>query len=342
MMRLAPIVFFIVLVSSIAAPAMDRPSDEAVEKPSGEPLVFAVFAETFEQRNHAVVLAKSIRAFAGRFKDAPFWIYLPEKLLATDPGFAELMKPLKVEVRTSKAPTAALAWYFSRKVFAAAEAEKAAEGRAHILAWLDEDTVILREPAAFALEKDRALAYRPVMHRNIGSPADAPPDALWTKLYEKLEVPEKALFTMETPADHEKIRPYFNAGLLVVRPERGLLRAWAKAFPKLYEDPFFREKAGADIKVRIFLHQAALAGAALTHLRRSEMIELPEGYNYPLFHHEQFASKERFASIEKARTIRYDVYFRDPKPGWEERMEGPETLVKWIKAHLDPGEKKGT
>lgn len=312
-------------------PALTLFMNAGIEGDKRHPLVFGVFAETEEQKKHAGILAESIRTFAGAFKDAPVWIYMPESILKGDDGFQEKMDSLEVEVKTSRTPAASSSFYFAGKVFAAAEAEAEAKGTAQILAWLDEDTVVFKEPRAFLLDDGVSLAYRPVMHKNIGSDFSKPPDEFWSRVYEKLSVPEDSVFSMTTPADEAAIRPYFNAGLLVVRPDRGVLRKWAESFPELYEDPKLVEMCDKDVYKRIFLHQAALAGAILSHLKREEMVELSSIYNYPLFFHEKFQSKKKFDSVDEAVTIRYDVYFRNPTLGWSRRLKGPKEKAAWLR-----------
>jgi len=195
--------------------------DTSQEKPQS--LIFGAFAEGEEQLKHTLILVESIRTFAGIYKNSPVWIYVPEESLQGMGDMAGKFRSLDAEVRGSQAPRTALQFPYSRKVFAAAEAEAAAEGKADILVWMDDDTVFLNEPDEFDLKRGVAFGYRPVMHQLIGSLYSEPLDEFWTRVYQKLSVPETAIFPMTTPADSKTIRPYFNAGLLVVRPEKGIL-----------------------------------------------------------------------------------------------------------------------
>jgi len=298
------------------------------------PIVFAVFAETEEQKIHAGILAESLRAFAGKLRNAPIWIYMPEGLLKADNGFIEKMASLNVEIKSSQAPKDSLRFYFARKVFAAAKAESEASETAEIVVWMDEDTIVLRQPEEFSLSKEVSFGYRPVMHNIIGSPLPEPPSEFWRLVYEKLNVSESSIFQMVTPADNAAIRPYFNAGLLVVRPERKIFRKWAESFKVLYQDPVIVEMCNKDIKKRIFLHQIALVGAALNLLKPDDMQELSSIYNYPLFFHLNFKSDKKFDSIEEIVSIRYDTYFRNPKPNWYQDMKGPVDKIAWMKARF--------
>jgi len=294
-------------------------------------IIFAGFAEGSEQLSHMLVFVESVRKFAGSFRDAPIWIYVPEASTEKYKKILDKISVLHADIHESSAPEAALKYYFSRKVFAAAEAEAQAETQTEILAWMDEDTIILKEPKDFLLAHDKSLGYRPVMHQNIGSLYSESPDVFWSRVYKNLSLPESALFPMVSPADQRTLRPYFNAGLMVVRPKRGILRKWPGNFKKLYQDPVFAEMCQKDVYKRIFLHQAALVGAILNTLNKEEMFEFSHNYNYPLFFHEKFEATRKFGDISDAYTTRYDIYFREPAPGWSERLKGPEEIIAWLK-----------
>jgi hypothetical protein len=301
---------------------------------AAEPLAFAAFAEDSTQLRHALILAESIRTFGGESARAPIRVYLPEGLREQSPAVIGKFSAFGVPLRTIRAPEDALGFPFARKVFAAARAEAEAESTAAILVWLDEDTILLKEPGEFRLAAGRSLGYRPVMHRNIGSLHAEPPDSFWTRVYRDLAVPDSALFPMRTVADGQTLRPYFNAGLLVVRPARGLLRKWAADFPRLYRDPVLVAMCRRDPLRNLFLHQAALAGAVLTRLSRAEMVELSDHCNYPIFFKEMYGAVKEFGSIHGVVTLRYDVYFRNPAPDWSEKLKGPPATIAWLKERL--------
>lgn len=298
---------------------------------SRDHLVFATFAETPRQLDNTALLAESVRTFAGALKDARLLAYAPAPVLAGESARLRTLDALHVETRTATAPRDALAFPFARKVFAAAQAETELKDRAEVLAWMDDDTIVLEEPREFLLASGVSLAFRPVTHQRIGSLYDEPADAFWTRVYDKLSVPAAAIFPVVTPADNRKLRAYFNAGLLVVRPERAILRRWATSFPILYRDAVFADWCRQDQGKNLFLHQAALAGAVLGHLDRREMVELDLRYNFPLFFKEMFGAEREFHSIADVVTLRHESYFRSPAPGWENSLAGPPEKVKWIR-----------
>ena len=308
---------------------------------AARPVIFASYAGDGDQLNNTLVLVQSIRNFGGRFADAPVWIYAPSNVLKTQEKLVKGLAALGADVKPGDAPRETREVPFAGKVFAAARAETAARGAASILAWMDEDTVVLGEPLALALVQGKSLGYRPVMHQNIGSLYSEKPDAFWRRVYEKLSIAESAVFPMKTVADGKTLRPYFNAGLLAVRPERGILNAWAEAFSTLYGDPVLAEICKKDERARTFLHQAALSGAIMKRLGKNEMALLPDGYNYPMFFKEMYGADKAFDTLDGVVTLRYDVYFRNPASNWSAKLKGPAETVSWLEKHLGRGSGTG-
>jgi len=297
-------------------------------------LIFATYAESDEDLRYALHLAESIRQFAGRFSDAPIWLYIPEGFTPADTALLNGLTALAVEIRTSSAPDESRRFYYAGKTFAAGVAETDAESRTRFLVWMDIDTIVLLEPGDFLLPDKVAFAYRPVMHNRSGTLYGQPPNEFWRRIYDKLNIDDSLLFPMITPADRQKINTYFNAGLLVVRPERGILRGWGESFKILYEDSMLARMCDENIENKIFLHQTALVGPVLHRIGRDEMVELSARYNYPIFFHQQYEAATEFESIGDVVTLRYDVYFRDPDPEWATKLKGDPDKIAWLKARL--------
>jgi hypothetical protein len=301
-----------------------------------QPIVFATFAEDAGSLTNVRLMVESIRTFAGKYKDAEIRLYVSADLAEQGGDALQQLKHLDVETRPSEAPEEGAWFYFSAKVFAAARAEADAREFADVLAWLDGDTIVLQEPDEFILPQGKNLGYRPVMHKNVGMLWTDPIDAFWGRAFELLSVPDASLFPMVTPADGDTLKPYFNAGCMIVRPERGLLAKWADCWTTLYRDSALTEMCAADVKKRIFIHQVALAGAILTHLERDEMLELSPRINYPIFFEQMFGAKRVFDDITDVVTFRHESYFRKPAADWDTRLKGPADRIAWIKEHLAP------
>ncbi len=280
----------------------------------------------------AVLLAESIRAFAGRLSGAPIWFYVPrngddvsceaeDRLLALD---VELI-PFKVDRESAK-------FFFVPQAVAAAEAEERAEAEASIMAWLASNTLVLREPRDLLLPGGKSLGYRPVHHTLIGSRIDAPLDAFWSLVYERCGVTADRVFPMKTHVDGETLRPYLNAGILATRPERGLIRGWRDVFLRSYRDPAFEEQYRRDERYKVFLHQALLSGLVIASLGRGELMELPPTYNYPVHLYEEDATGRRPGSVEELVTMRHEGFYEDPD--WGEKLPARGPLKRWIADRL--------
>ena len=297
-------------------------------------IIFATYAEREAELHNTLLMVRSIRTFAHSYQQAPIWVYLPSELLEQETALAKELSALKVEVKISATPADANWFYYAGKVFAAAMAEVEAEEKTAVLAWLDEDTIILQEPEEFILPAGKSLGYRPVMHKNISPLFSEPLDDFWNRAYDKMAVNEFSLFPMITPAFGDSVRAYFNAGCLIVRPERRLLREWVGYFTMLYQDTVLAEMCKQELKQRIFIHQVALVGALLNNVRREEMLEFSEHINFPFFFKEMFGSDQAFEDITGVVTLRHESYFRNPSPDWQERLQGPADKVDWIKKNL--------
>ncbi len=296
-------------------------------------LVFATYAGSSEELKNVFRLAESIRTFAGRLKDAPILLYVPDDITVRDESSIAELKSLGVEMGKVRTPEKAKWFYYSGKVYAAAAAEGTVEDTADVLVWLDEDTVVLDEPTDFALDSHTSFAYVPVMHNRSGTRLEDPPGEFWGRIYEKLAISDDMLFAMETPADRQIIRAYFHVGLIVVRPEHGILRRWAADFEELYNDPMLVKLCEADVTKRIFIHQTALMGV-LHLISREEMRLLPARYNYPIFFEKQYGGVETFDSIENVCTVRCVVSEENMGKDWHAKLAGPADRIAWLRENF--------
>jgi len=296
--------------------------------------IFASYFESVDQLENICRLAESLREFGGRFGNSPVWAYHPEEITIDKEQLKPQLQQFNIEVRSSGTPERTRWFFYGGKAFAAAAAEAAVTDRNTVLVWIDNDAVVLSEPEEFDLSPDISLAYCLVMHNRSGSLFDQPPDPFWSRIYEKLELTDDMLFPMVTPADKEKIRAYFHAGMLAVRPQKGILSRWAEAFKTLYDDPELVKMCKDDVDKRIFLHQTALTGAVLHQLARDEMTELNGNYNYPIFFEKQYDAKETFNSIENAVVIRCELSAKKIGEDWHRHLAGPPDKIAWLKERL--------
>jgi hypothetical protein len=229
--------------------------------------------------------------------------------------------PFKIDYETSQFPLAA-------DVFAAAVAESSVYSQTDLLAWLGTNTVVLREPEAFLLKKGKNLGYRPVHHTLVGSRYDRVIDEFWTLVYRYCKVPQDRIFPMKTHIDGIRIRPYFNAGMLITRPHKRLLQTWSNIFFDLYQKLPFREFYEKNDLYKIFIHQALLSGVILSKFDTDELIELPSTYNYPLHLHIKDVTDHRPSFIDEVVTFRHESFYHDKE--WMKKIPAKQQLRQWL------------
>jgi len=291
-----------------------------------------------EQLPDIVRLAESIRTFGGKYSDARIWAFYSPDIELDDSLLVRKLEDFGVELKPYTIPEGTAGFYYAGKPYAAAEAEAmAAEDSANILVWVDPDTIFLMEPDAFNLPTDISLAYRTVMHNRAGSLYGQPPDILWQRIYELTSVTDDMLFPMTTQADVQKIRAYFHCGILVLRPQKGILRRWADDFSKLILDSIIVEQCRADVDKRVFLHQNALTGAVLNILGRDEMFELSDRYNYPLLFEKNYEASRPFNDLTDVVSMRCVVSAEKVGPEWYAEVKGPSDRIAWLKDRLFRG-----
>jgi len=273
----------------------------------------------------ALLLAKSIREFGGTVAAEPIWALIPDggrrlsrstAVAFDDLGVRLIPFPVGSDIRDI--PSA-------DKVAGAAHAEVLVE--TDLLVWLDPDVLIVGGAGEFLIDDAAAIGYRPVHHRLIGMDADAPIDGFWEVVLEACSVPAEHLFHMYTNVG-ERIKTYVNAGVFVVRPERGLLQQWLQALVPLARDGSISAFTKSEPLYGTFLHQAVWTAVLLRHLGRSEMLELSAAVNYPLNLHDQVPAGRRALSLQRLTAVRTEQLLLDPE--WMENLPILASLAPWL------------
>jgi hypothetical protein len=276
----------------------------------------------------ALLLAESFRAFAGSYANAPIWFMLPRNGKDLTERTHSRLQELKIRLVPFEYEPGAEKIFFLLELAALAQIEKLADGQTHLLAWLDSNTIILNEPRDLLLQKTKNLAYKPVHLLLLGSDYGQPVDPFWQQIFHYCQVPQEHLFPMRPIVQEIRMRPYFNAGLLIIRPEQGLLRSWNSKFMELYQLPIFQNFYQKDPRYKIFMHQAVLAGTILNLFYPGELVELPDGYNYPLHLWQEDKTIRRPESLNEAITIRHEGFYLEN--GWETQIPLSAQRIQWL------------
>jgi hypothetical protein len=207
---------------------------------------------------------------------------------------------------------------FAQKAFAAAEAERLAEGTASELLWFDRDSLVLNDISPLLLSPGKKVSFRPVNVQNIGEEAGAGPagdrNGFWRRACELAGTDCGVLGTTTSYIDRKVLRFYIAAGLVGTRPEQGVFREWEKLLRIFSGDGFMRAYCSEHGVYRIFLHQAALSIAVAGKVGSGERQELSDLAMYPLNFWEDDPNACRPAVLDDLITLRYDTVLDDD--GW--------------------------
>jgi hypothetical protein len=280
-------------------------------------------AEAGERLARTVI--DSLRTFGGPLAQCPVWAFVldPDRVSQALPGVDGVRcLPLTLE---ADGP----AYLFAEKVYACAQAEEMAGPEIRSLVWLSLDCLIVNPPRLFDLSPAPDItaadaAFRPVHHRNVGSPAHQPPDDFWQGIYRTLEIDEPP-FAVESFVDRQTLRPYFNTHCFAFHPATGLGRAWWRYFKILVNDQAFQARACHDDLHRIFLHQAVLSALAPHMLARERLRLLPPEYNYPLNLLADMTPEQRAPTLNSLVNAVYENAFP-----WN-AIEIQEPLLSWLR-----------
>jgi hypothetical protein len=291
-----------------------------------------------ESETNGRLLVESIRAFGGRLSGIALWCLAPQVKRALSSSFCGALKAAGVELHPFRVDSDMLRFPLAADVEAAAHAEAKAAGRFGLLAWLGANTLVLREPGHFILPRNKQAGYCPVHHVNIGPATDQPLAPFWTRVYQACRVPPDRLFSMETHVDARTVRAYFNATSLVVRPDRGLFRAWQGKFFGSYRKAEFLELYKMDERYPVFMHQAMLASVILAMFDREDLVQLPGTYNYPLHLWQQDITGTRPQSLDELVTVRHEGFYNDAH--WRKKMPEGSMIKDWLEERIRPVVKK--
>jgi len=258
-------------------------------------------------------------AFGGELGQAPVWIYATQPVMGGLPGEDTAL----VEV-----PPAIARYPFAAKVcaYAAAE-ERARQAGAGTLVWLNPECLVVKPPRLFELAGKVDAAFRPVHHRNIGSLSGRPLNPFWVRVYASAGLSD-APGVVESFADRQILRPYYNTHCFALNPALGLGAAWLQNFTALVNDRIFQSTACRQPLRRIFLHQAVLSALLTRRVSPARLRLLPSDYSYPLHFHAKLTAQGRSLRLDETTVAVYE----DEAQLYRAEVEGP--LKTWLDAEL--------
>jgi hypothetical protein len=260
-------------------------------------LAFLICTEpAFEKKS--ILLARSIRRFAGRFRDAPIYSFCPRsRQILSDQTLAQF-STLGIINDGRILNTHYGEFGVNNKPFVCAHAEKVVN--ADILVFLDSDIVFFNEPSALLIPRDTIAAVKPVDIVNIGVKAlhGGQNEEYWRFLFEICGVKNPTF--LQTIVDEIEIMQYFNSAIIATRPEDQLFSKWASNFEQVMSQNVTPTDSSF-IEQSVF--SATLSGA------KKHISMLPTGYNYPIASHHRLGQRKRIRSFDEVISIHYHRMF---------------------------------
>jgi hypothetical protein len=270
-------------------------------------IAFLICTEPGRLEGQSILLAESIRKFAGSMKDTPIYSFHPRVGNPIAPqtqkkfdqlGVIHQQIPLNVEFTD---------YYLANKPFVCAYAEQ--ELDADILVFIDSDQCIFQEPSEFLLPEGYTIGLRPEYGKGIGSSGKGDKqDDYWRTLYELLDVKTERFIT--TPIGQQEIRAYWNSGLVAVRREVGIFTAWKQNFEKI-----MRLKI-SPLQGDYMIEQSSLSVTVCA--LNANVHTFSSTYSYPLPLHNRLSSNTKLKSFDQIVSIHYfNMFFFS---NWETRL----------------------
>lgn len=246
---------------------------------------------------HGELLIKSIRKNGGVYRECPIFVLTPEH--ANIVWCFEEGNQLEYEV-----PEGLRKLPFADKMLAAAAFEKNTDGP---YIWMDVDSIVLQEPKEWILDNNDEIGIKAVDKQNIGCPFEDAITPFWNEIYQYFGV-STDVFPLFSTVGQEKMKPYFNAGMIVIKKHNNLFASVVSGMKDLLKKTIIVEKIQTDFLHSIFFHQAVLSVAILARYPEKNICIMNDRVNYPLHFRSQYP---RCFDFEELETIRYDTYFEE-------------------------------
>ena len=195
--------------------------------------------------------------------------------------------------------------------------------------------MIRQAPTAFVLPEGKTFGFRPTDVANIGAPYGKPLPTFWQDICNHFGLSANNLPPITTVLDQQELHLYVNAGLLVVRPEKGILRAWGENLQETYALPEFSHYYKKNQAFAIFMHQAALTAAVVQNTTPDERLILPDDYLFSVDNFFDYPASLRPATLDEIVTGRFHDFFA--LENWESLIVASDDLIAWFKAQLKAG-----
>ena len=273
-----------------------------------EETVFCFLAEDRASVYQGLLLSKSIRTFGGRVSNARIFALVPMNADGLDEKIKKAYFDNKIEIMVFSKKYEDSLYPLGLKACAGAFAEDLLGEVSDNVIFLDSDSLLINYEEDLFLKKDKAVGLRPVDKKLIGITENEHSE-FWKRLCDILGGQD--FFEVETSAENEKIKAYFNCGFILFSPKEKLLSKWLDNFIKAGEDGQIQKICRETPLYGLFLHQAVFTCTVLEALDKNKIEILPHKINYPLHLHKEYKGNQKPNNISQLISLRYDTYFKN-------------------------------
>ena len=274
-------------------------------KPSARGITFVACVEHGPLEEGLARMAESLRKNGGEFASSPIVAVTPRRGASLNSSTLRRFDELNVQY-VKVTPPNRHAWMpYTNKVFALREGEDRASG--DLVAWLDSDMLILGDLEDLRLQDGEDLAACP-RDKNIGSTGSGDEfEPYWNRVCASAGLHVDDLPWVETTADAERIRLYWNSGVFVYRPETGFLDTWHQMITRLIDTT-----DASTLDKLFWIDQVALSLAAVA--AGLNVRQLPGSLNYGIASH--FKEHLTDAGLAASRILHYHDSMAPAHWGW--------------------------
>ena len=171
---------------------------------------------------------------------------------------------------------------FANEAYGSALIEDKVKDEVEILVYLDADIVCLKYPEQLFMDENIKVLVSPVDVNWTGGikyGEELTPN--WIFSYKLNNIDPKKLWPVCTKVEKDKIYPYFNSGLIAVRPELGIFKRWKDMFEMSAKFGYFGMFSPLS-KEFGFTDQVFLSSIIISMFKQDEIGILDDSYNFPV------------------------------------------------------------
>jgi hypothetical protein len=298
-----------------------------VSEPS-QSVAFVLCVEAGPLEEQAILLARSIRRWAGAYADHPILAFRPRRGPRLGSETYSALDELGVEVIEEVLNVDHHDYVHANTIYSLIWAERHRDEE--IIVWADSDKVFLSEPAAFDLPPGVDVAATgPYYHSRRGPKStgpDHPFDFFWQRMYDLAGVTEEPYVT--ALADGKRLRAFWNGGLIVFRRRAGLAAEWLSFLNLLLEGGHVPDEG------RLNLDELSLSAILARDPAAAQ--QLDHSYNHNLALRARLPEPERSWRLTDLVSVHYHIWFN--RIGFLEDLRPPldpsEERYRWLQDFL--------